>query len=308
MVGVGPTSHALEDHAATITTAAPYGVRHERHAARRRRTLARDPAAPDSPIAARRGRLRVRGAGARARRAHARRRPRLADGARPDPARHAQPARPGRGRDRHRQDQDPAAARRAAERARRAGLRRGHQGRPLRLGDARAPAARRSPPAPPRSGRRGPPPASRSSYYALGGQGTGIPLRATMSSFGPTLLSKVLGLNDTQESSLGLVFHYADHAGLPLLDLADLRAVVQHLTSDEGKADLKELGGLSERDGRGDPARADRLRRPGRRRVLRRARVRVRRPAPAHPRRARPDQRWSSCRTCRTARPSSRRS
>ena len=66
-----------------------------------------------------------------------------------------------------------------------------------------------------------------------------------MSAFGPTLLSKVLGLNDTQESSLGLVFHYADRAGLPLLDLADLRAVVGFLTSDEGKADLKELGGLS---------------------------------------------------------------
>ena len=55
----------------------------------------------------------------------------------------------------------------------------------------------------------------------------------------------MLDLNDTQESSLGLVFHYADKAGLPLLDLADLRAVIQHLTSDEGKADLKELGGLS---------------------------------------------------------------
>ncbi len=40
-------------------------------------------------------------------------------------------------------------------------------------------------------------------YFALGGKGTGIPLRATMTSFGPTLLSKVLGLNDTQESSLG---------------------------------------------------------------------------------------------------------
>src|SRR4051812_5148279 len=82
-------------------------------------------------------------------------------------------------------------------------------------------------------------------YFALGGEGSGIPLRATMTSFGPTLLSKVLGLNDTQESSLGLVFHYADSAGLPLLDLADLRAVVGFLLSDEGKADLKGLGGLS---------------------------------------------------------------
>jgi uncharacterized protein len=82
-------------------------------------------------------------------------------------------------------------------------------------------------------------------FFAIGGQGTGIPLRVTMSAFGPTLLSKVLGLNDTQESSLGLVFHYADKAGLPLLDLADLREVVKYLVSDEGKPDLKDLGGLS---------------------------------------------------------------
>src|SRR4051812_1086426 len=82
-------------------------------------------------------------------------------------------------------------------------------------------------------------------FYALGGRGTGIPLRVTMTAFGPILLSKVLGLNKTQESSLGLVFHYADQQGLPLLDLADLRAVVQWLTSDEGKTDLKSLGGLS---------------------------------------------------------------
>ena len=82
-------------------------------------------------------------------------------------------------------------------------------------------------------------------FYALGGQGTGIPVRASVSTFGPTLLSKVLGLNETQESSLGLVFHYADTKGLWLDTVADLRAVVQFLTSDEGKADLKDLGGLS---------------------------------------------------------------
>ncbi len=82
-------------------------------------------------------------------------------------------------------------------------------------------------------------------FLALGGLGEGVPVRATMTSFGPVLLSKVLGLNDTQESSLGLVFHFADRQGLPLLDLKDLRAVINHLVSDEGKADLKELGGLS---------------------------------------------------------------
>jgi DNA helicase HerA-like ATPase len=82
-------------------------------------------------------------------------------------------------------------------------------------------------------------------FYSLGGQGKGVPIRAAVSTFGPTLLAKVLGLNATQESSLGLVFHYADRHGYYLDTLADLRAVVQHLTSDEGKADLKELGGLS---------------------------------------------------------------
>ncbi|HZL73961.1 MAG TPA: helicase HerA-like domain-containing protein [Propionibacteriaceae bacterium] len=82
-------------------------------------------------------------------------------------------------------------------------------------------------------------------FFALGGQGVGVPLRATMSSFGPVLLSKVLGLNEVQESSLGLVFHYADQAELPLLDLKDLRAVLTYLTSDDGKAELKSIGGLS---------------------------------------------------------------
>ncbi|WP_374316411.1 helicase HerA-like domain-containing protein, partial [Microbacterium sp.] len=89
------------------------------------------------------------------------------------------------------------------------------------------------------------PEASVTDYFALGGIGKGVPVRATVSGFGPLLLSKVLGLNETQESSLGLVFHYADQQGLALVDLADLRAVLTYLTSDEGKAELKELGGLS---------------------------------------------------------------
>ncbi|MBC7631402.1 helicase HerA-like domain-containing protein [Aeromicrobium sp.] len=87
--------------------------------------------------------------------------------------------------------------------------------------------------------------ASPTEYYALGGVGMGLPVRATIDGFGPTLLSKVLGLNETQESSLGLVFHYAREKGLPLVDLGDLRAVLTFLTGDEGKAELKGLGGLS---------------------------------------------------------------
>jgi len=82
-------------------------------------------------------------------------------------------------------------------------------------------------------------------FFALGGIGPGIPIRATVSDFGPQLLAKVLGANDTQEQSLTLVFHYADAKGLPLLDLSDLRALLTFLASDAGKADLTGIGGLS---------------------------------------------------------------
>ncbi|MGW7431349.1 helicase HerA-like domain-containing protein [Streptomyces sp. NPDC054861] len=82
-------------------------------------------------------------------------------------------------------------------------------------------------------------------FYGLGGSGPGIPVRATVTSFGPVLLAKVLQLNRTQEQSLGLIFHYADAKGLELVDLKDLRAVVAFLVSDTGKAELKGIGGLS---------------------------------------------------------------
>ena len=82
-------------------------------------------------------------------------------------------------------------------------------------------------------------------FLSLGTTGIGVPVRATISSFGPILLSKVLGLNQTQESTLGLIFHWADQKGLPLLDLKDLRAVIQYLTGDEGKPELKALGAVS---------------------------------------------------------------
>lgn len=82
-------------------------------------------------------------------------------------------------------------------------------------------------------------------FFSLGGVGKGVPIRATISGFGPLLLSKVLGLNETQESSLGLVFHYANKNGLALLDLDDLRAVLAYLVSDEGRGELEGLGGLS---------------------------------------------------------------
>src|ERR1700749_404611 len=82
-------------------------------------------------------------------------------------------------------------------------------------------------------------------FFALGGIGPGIPIRAPVSDFGPQLLAKVLGANETQEQSLSLVFHYADEKALPLLDLSDLRALLTFLDSDAGKAELPGIGGLS---------------------------------------------------------------
>src|SRR6476646_9787542 len=73
----------------------------------------------------------------------------------------------------------------------------------------------------------------------------GAQVRATVHSFGPLLLGKVLDLNDTQTSILALVFKYCDDNDLPLLDLKDLTAVLKLLSSDEGKAILADYGGMS---------------------------------------------------------------
>jgi DNA helicase HerA-like ATPase len=72
----------------------------------------------------------------------------------------------------------------------------------------------------------------------------GAQLRATVSSFGPLLLSKVLDLNDTQAGVLALVFKFCDDRNLELYDFGDLRAVLDHLTG-AGAADLKGYGGIA---------------------------------------------------------------
>ncbi len=80
-------------------------------------------------------------------------------------------------------------------------------------------------------------------FLSLTGK-TGQQLRATVSSFGPLLLSRVMDLNDTQQSVLALVFKYCDDQGLLLLDLPDLRQVLVYL-SDEGADQLAEYGGMA---------------------------------------------------------------
>jgi hypothetical protein len=75
--------------------------------------------------------------------------------------------------------------------------------------------------------------------------GKGTRLKATVTEFGPVLLSKILGLNDTQSSVVSLVFMYCDNNKLPLIDLKDLRKTLQYLMG-EGKEEMeKEYGTIS---------------------------------------------------------------
>jgi Predicted ATPase len=76
-------------------------------------------------------------------------------------------------------------------------------------------------------------------------QQDGVRLRATVSEFGPVLFSRILDLNDTQEGVLSVIFKYCDDNQLALLDLKDLKKVVQYVT-EEGKAEMeKSYGSIS---------------------------------------------------------------
>ena len=76
-------------------------------------------------------------------------------------------------------------------------------------------------------------------------QQDGVRLRATVSEFGPVLLSRVLDLNDTQGSVLSVIFKYCDDQQMPLLDLKDLKKVIQYVT-EEGKEEFEsEYGKIS---------------------------------------------------------------
>jgi DNA helicase HerA-like ATPase len=81
-------------------------------------------------------------------------------------------------------------------------------------------------------------------FLSLSGE-LGAQVRATVSSFGPLLLGKVLDLNETQTSILALIFKYCDDNDLPLLDLKDLATTLKFLASDEGKPILADYGGMS---------------------------------------------------------------
>ncbi|MCH6200641.1 DUF853 domain-containing protein [Aquiflexum sp. LQ15W] len=73
----------------------------------------------------------------------------------------------------------------------------------------------------------------------------GVKLKATVSEFGPVLISQIMELNDTQRGVVALIFRYCDLHHLPLLDLKDLKKVLQYVIN-EGKTEIaKEFGAVS---------------------------------------------------------------
>lgn len=67
----------------------------------------------------------------------------------------------------------------------------------------------------------------------------GVRLRATVSEFGPVLFSRILALNDTQSGVMSVIFKYCDDNKMPLLDLKDIKKVINYIT-EEGKSEITE--------------------------------------------------------------------
>lgn len=74
--------------------------------------------------------------------------------------------------------------------------------------------------------------------YSLTGK-NGAQMRATVSEFGPVLLSKILELNDVQTGVLNVIFKYADDKNLPVVDFKDLKKVLNYLTEGKGAQEIK---------------------------------------------------------------------
>jgi len=75
--------------------------------------------------------------------------------------------------------------------------------------------------------------------YSLSGK-LGSQMRATVTEFGPILLSKIMELNDVQSGVLSVIFKYSDDKNLPIVDLGDLKKVLSYLSEGEGAKEIKE--------------------------------------------------------------------
>lgn len=82
-------------------------------------------------------------------------------------------------------------------------------------------------------------------FWDLFGQ-KGLPVRVTLSEMGPVLLSKILNLSEAQSGVLNIVFKVADNNSLPIIDLKDLKAMINHVV--ENKAQYEsEYGAIAEK-------------------------------------------------------------
>ena len=155
----------------------------------------------------------------------------------------------------------------------RPGLRRRRQGRPF--GHRRAPAR----PSPPLSTATRPwaltyqPDEFPAMFWDVFGE-QGHPIRATVSEMGPLLLSRILDLNDAQEGVLNIAFRVADEQGLALLDLKDLRAILQ-LCRRQRRRSAEGIRQRHRRHRRHHPAPAAGAGEPGRGQIHRRAGART---------------------------------
>lgn len=76
-------------------------------------------------------------------------------------------------------------------------------------------------------------------FLTLSESHSGVPMRATVSDFGPILFSRMLGVNETQEGVVTVLFEYAKTEQLPLITLGDLKSLLQFVQTDEGKAKIE---------------------------------------------------------------------
>jgi DNA helicase HerA-like ATPase len=83
-------------------------------------------------------------------------------------------------------------------------------------------------------------------FLTLGDSHPGLPLRSTVSDFGPVLFSRMLDINETQEGVITILFEYAKQQQLPLIDLADLRSLLQYVQTEEGSKNIEaQFGGVA---------------------------------------------------------------
>lgn len=83
-------------------------------------------------------------------------------------------------------------------------------------------------------------------FLTLNASNPGLPLRSTVDEFGPILFSRMLDLNETQEGVVTVLFEYAKQEKLPLIDLADIKSVLQLMQTDDGKTKFEaRFGGVA---------------------------------------------------------------